>query len=161
MHARTTAERTGREHHYAWVPVEDLTLLSLIDGENRLVVTARRHSVPGQAERWFDLRFDAAASPFVGVVTDTVTETDLTFFKSLLEGMTVPGEVVFGDERAAELILALEPQVGGPAGAFVVEVRLTPSAADPWPSLRWLLSNQRPFWDDAASAIQSLLEDSD
>lgn len=134
------------------VATEVSTLLSLMDGENRLLVTCVPHPVPGQAERWFDVRFDAKAFPFAGVVTDTITETDLTWWRGLLEALAAPGEIVLGGERAAELVLAVERQVGSDDESYVVKVRLTPSADDPWPCLRWLLHNQPAFWTEAATS---------
>jgi hypothetical protein len=138
-------------------PVESTVLLALEGKGDSLQVTARPHVVAGQEERWFDLEITAVGHPFRGTVTDIVTATDLAFWRDIVARLTAPGEVVLGDERAAELCLRVEPQVGGEPGRWVVEASLTPCADDPIPSLRWLIFDQRPFVEDLVRALDRVL----
>jgi hypothetical protein len=136
---------------------EPATLVLLESKGDRLRVTARQHVVPGQDESWFDIEFTATGHPFAGVVTDVVTATDLEFWRHNVGRLAAPGEVVFGVERAAELVLRVEDQVGGEPGSWTVQVTLTPSADDPYPSLTWLLFDQRPFVEDFVRALDGVL----
>lgn len=137
--------------------IEPVVLVSLEAHGDRLRITAHRRPIGGQDEDWFDLQIEAVGHPFHGTVTDIVTATDLAFFRGNVKRLTSPGEVVLGGGRAAELCLRVEPQVGGEAGRWVVEVTLTPHGDDPYPSLRWLLFDQRPFVDDLVRAIDGLI----
>ena len=73
-----------------------------------------------------------------------------------LRAMSVPGRLVVGGDRAAELTIETEAQDGGPSGAIAVEVSLT-GGGEPWPRLTWLLFDQQPFWNDAADALDDLI----
>lgn len=134
-----------------------MIVLSLGTGGNRLVMSACPHRVPGQEERWFDVTIEAVGHPFAGKVEQIMTEGDLAFFRDNLARLTTPGEVVLGGERALELRLTIEDQIGGDPGRCVVEVALTPSGDDPYPVLRWLLHDQEPFATNAVAAIEELL----
>jgi hypothetical protein len=138
-------------------PNEPTTLLILESNGDRLSITARQHVVPGKGESWFDIEFAAAGHPFAGVVTDVVTATDLRFWRHNVGRLAAPGEVVLGDERAAELTLRVEAQAGGEPGSWAVQVTLTPSADNPYPSLTWLLFDQRPFVEDLVRALDGVL----
>ncbi|MDP1794353.1 MAG: hypothetical protein Q8K63_09485 [Acidimicrobiales bacterium] len=131
------------------------TILSLGDDGNGVTVTASPHPVPGQAERLFDVRIEAAAHPFSGAVEQTFLEDDLSLLRQHLRALTVPGEVVFGGDRAARLRLVVEKQEPGPG--LVVEAELTPSGDDPLPLLRWLIFNQDAFVQRGVEAIDALL----
>ena len=138
-------------------PNEAATLLLLESKGDRLCVTARPHVVPGQDQSWFDVEFTAVGHPFAGVVTDVVMATDLEFWRHNVGRLAAPGEVVLGGERAAELVLRVEGQVGGEPGSWAVQVTLTPSADDPYPTLTWLLFDQRPFVEAFVRALDGVL----
>lgn len=120
-------------------------------------VAARLQLIAGSDERHVEVRFTCLAHPFMGEFTDLILEADLAFFSDNLSRLTVPGEVVLGGERAAELRLKVGEQSGGSPGALAVEVTITPSADADVPSLRYVVFDQLPFADAARAAIRELL----
>lgn len=132
----------------------DVVLLRLEGNGDHLIVGATRHQPPGDVGL-VDLVIEVAAHPFRGEVRQTVMVEDLGFLAGNLRRMTPSGELVFGGQRMLELCLATEPQSRG--DGYVVEVSLTPSGDDPFPSIRYLLFDQQPFGADAADAIDRLL----
>lgn len=134
--------------------VGETVLLDLRALGDHLVVTARRHSSPGD-EQPIDLMIDVAAHPFSGVVRQLVMAADLTFFADNLRRLGSRGEVVLGGDRMVELRLAVEPQEG--REGQVVDATVTPSSDDPYPTLRFLIFDQPPFAEAAAAAIDRLL----
>ncbi len=132
-------------------------LLALESSGDSVRISLQPHVVAGQQEPWFDLEITAVGHPFRGTVTDIVTATDLADWRDRVAGLTAPGEVVLGGGRAAELRLRVEAQIGPEPGRWAVEAELTPSADDPYPTLRWLIFDQRPFVDDLLDALARVL----
>lgn len=133
-------------------------VMTLSFGEDRLTfsVTPQPVVVPGDTPT-YAVVIEARAWPFSGRVEEVFLADDLRFFAMNLERMTVPGEVVFGGERMVELVLSVEPQVGGAAERLVLEASLT-GTADQWPRLTMLLFDQGPFWVDSASRLRRLVD---
>ena len=136
---------------------EPVIVLALEALGDRLAISARRRAIAGQDEDWYDLEIEAVAHPFRGTISELVMASDLARFRDSAAQLTVPGAVVLGGDRAAELRLGVEPQVGGEAGRWVVEVTLTPHGDDPYPLIQWLLFDQRPFAEDLVAAIDALI----
>lgn len=147
----------GATRQYPVVTSRSAIVLDLLGAGSRLRVSVEcaERGVDGSSA--YEVRCEATAPPFTGTVTDLLLPDDLRFFATNLRRLAAPGSVILGGERAAELRLEVEKQVGGQAGRLVVEVHLTPSGDDPWPSLRWLIFDQEPFWSDAAAALESLV----
>jgi hypothetical protein len=111
---------------------------------------------PSYFDRWFNCRIAVTAQPFAGVLETVFTDEDLIEFADTLDQLDPAGEAVLGGDRAAELRLVVEPQLGGAEGALAVECSLTPSGDDPYPSLRWLIFDVRPFAARAARHLRTL-----
>ena len=111
---------------------------------------------PSHVERWFHLRVAVTAPPFAGVLETIVTDDDLVAFAEALDRLDPEGDATLGGDRAAELRLVVEAQVGGDPGALVVECSLTPQGDDPYPQLRWLIFGVRPFGAAAAGRLRAL-----
>jgi hypothetical protein len=87
---------------------------------------------------------------------DDFTEEDFIEVADVLGLLDPVGEVTLGGDRAAELVLIVERQVNGADGALAVECCLTPSGDDPYPSLRWLIFDVKPFADRTAEQLRRL-----
>lgn len=114
------------------------------------------HPRPGYVERWFDCRIAVDAHPFAGVLETVFTDEDLTQFADTLDRLDPAGEAILGGDRAAELRLVVEPQLGGAEGALAVECTLTPHGDDPYPQIRWLIFDVRPFSASTAEHLRTL-----
>jgi hypothetical protein len=66
-------------------------------------------------------------------------DEQLLDFADALDVLDPVDEAVLGGDRAAELRLLVEHQMGGRAGLLAVECSLTPSGDDPNPYLRWII----------------------
>lgn len=64
--------------------------------------------------------------------------------------------MVLGGNRAAEVVIKIERQVGGSDGTVTLEISVTSSGDDPWPLLRFLIADVTPFWNETASRIDGL-----
>ena len=131
-------------------------LLELGRTGQSLSLSASTRSVPGDTPL-VELAFDVKAHPFVGRFTDVVMLEDLEFFRDNVARLTVPGGVVFGGGRMAELRLDLEPQAGGAQGGIAVEVTILPNG-DQWPRLSYLIFDVQPFHQDLADALARFVE---
>jgi hypothetical protein len=95
---------------------------------------------PSYFDRWFDCRVIVEASPFGGTLETIFTDEQLLAFADAVDGLDPVGQAVLGGDRAPDLRLVVENQIGGRQGALAVECFLTPSGDDPYPRLRWLIS---------------------
>ena len=125
---------------------QNIELLALGTPDNSLRVGARpaTRPLPGN-ELWFEVRIEAEAHPFSGVMEETFPSSALVEWSGTLE-KEPPARYVLGGWRAAELTLEVEPPEGAQQGQqLVVEVTLVRSGDDPWPLLRYLIFNVEPF----------------
>lgn len=114
------------------------------------------HPRPSHFDRWFDMRIAVRAHPFAGVLEATFTDEDLTAFADALDRLEPAGEATLGSDRAPELRLVVEEQIGRHEGALAVECSLTPSGDDPYPFLRWLMFDVQPFAARTAERLREL-----
>jgi hypothetical protein len=110
-------------------------------------------------EGWFDVTYEASAHPFAGTVADALFEEDLVGWAKALQELSLPGVVILGGGRAAELRLEIESQERGDGSHWVVEVTLVRSGDDPWPQLRYLIFDVEPFTERAIAAVDDLLRE--
>lgn len=112
---------------------------------------------PSYFDRWFDCCIEVASHPFAGTLVTIFTDEELVQFAEALAGLDPTGEAVLGGNRAAELRLAVEEQVGGERPALSVECSLTPSGDDPSPLLHYLIFDVQPFAATAAEHLRRLV----
>jgi hypothetical protein len=104
-------------------------------------------------EAAFEAIYDAEAHPFVGTVRDALLMSDLQAWRESLTRRQLPGDVILGGGRAAELRLHLEAARDG----WTAEVRLRHSGDDPWPELRYQVLRVAPFIEASLVAVRELL----
>lgn len=109
------------------------------------------------AQDWAETEIVCDALPFAGTVRDALLIEDLSNWSTALRDFRAPGRLVLGGDRAAEVTLDVEYQVGGAPGIWAVEVNVVRSGDDPWPALRYLIFDVEPFVDGAAAAADALL----
>jgi len=93
-------------------------------GQRLLVVSG------GDAQMW-DAWITVEAYPFSGVITTTLTADDIAQYRSALDDFHALGRATLGGDRAPEITLVRE--------ADVVEVQVTVSGDDPWPTIKYLI----------------------
>ena len=126
-------------------------------GAGLRVVASRREQAGTTDDPWFDVAISVDAFPFSATVSTIFTLVDLQdWADSMRSTAGLPRRVVLGGDRAAELLIDVEHQVGGEDGALALEVSVTPSGDDPYPWLRYLIFDVSPFWDEAAARIDAL-----
>lgn len=126
-------------------------------GTSLSVVATRRESVGPTDDPWFDVAISVEALPFTGTIKTIFTLAELReWADSLRSPANLPRRVVLGGDRAAELLIDIEHQIGGAEDALALEVSVTPSGDDPDPYLRYLIFNASPFWNEAAAKIDAL-----
>lgn len=133
-------------------------LLNVAGGGSRLRVTAVPHPVPGvDDDPWFDTAIAVDAYPFAGTVETIFTLNDFRdWARALRRGDELPRQVVLGGNRAAEVVIDIQRQVGGTKDAIALEISVTPSGDDPWPLIRFLVFDVAPFWNETATRIDDL-----
>lgn len=106
---------------------------------------------------WFDAAISVDARPFAGTIDTIFTLSD---FRDWAESMRsvdeLPHRAVLGGNRAAEVLINIERQIGGPEDSLALEVSVTPSGDDPFPYLRFLIFDVAPFWEEAAARVDKL-----
>ena len=121
-------------------------------------ITASPHPVAGVTDDpWFDTAIAVDAYPFSGTIETIFTLSDFQDWAvALRTSEDLPQQIVLGGNRAAEVVMDVERQVGGASDAIVVEVSVTPSGDDPWPLIRFLVFDVAPFWNDTAARVDAL-----
>jgi hypothetical protein len=90
----------------------------------------------GAAEMW-DAWITVEAYPFSGVIKTVLTTDDIAQYRSALRDFDVHGRAVLGGHRPPEVTLVREDDV--------IEVQVTPSGDDPWPTIKYLIFlNRQP-----------------
>lgn len=82
---------------------------------------------------WREASIEVQAHPFAGTIETVLSGEDIQEYDSLAR-MFTDGQrdhVILGGDRAAEIILQRDDET--------VEVSVTPSGADPWPLLSFLI----------------------
>ena len=87
--------------------------------------------VSGGAAKMWDAWITVEAYPFSGVIKTILTPDDLAQYRSALRDFDIHGRATLGGNRAPEVTLVRE--------ADVVEVQVTPSGDDPWPTIKYLI----------------------
>ena len=107
------------------------------------------------------MSYEVEAHPFSGTLEGGLLLDDLKKWRAQLKRFTTPSVLRLGGDRAAELQLHVDDQVGGTPGRWAVEVRLVQSGDDPWPEIRYLIFDVEPFTAAALELVTSVLgEDS-
>lgn len=75
---------------------------------------------------------------FSGQFETVYFDEDLIAFKNKLEKLRIPGTVVLGGNRCAEIIFDMSKQIGGNQGALAITVSASPFGDDPFPKLTFL-----------------------
>lgn len=133
------------------------TLLAIGEAGASLTVVARRQAPRSPVEPGFDTEITVDAFPFGGTLETTFTMTDLREWSERLSGLTAgTGRVVLGGDRAAELVVEAELQVGGDPDLRSICVNVTPSGDDPYPALRYLIFDVPPSWSEIGSRLEAL-----
>lgn len=97
------------------------------------------------------------AFPFGGTLKTTFTTIELREWNERLSRLDRgAGRVVVGGDRAAELVIEAEVQVGGGPDLRAICVYVTPSGDDPYPALRYLIFDVPPSWSEIGSRIDGL-----
>lgn len=138
--------------------MESATTLMSIEGTGgSLTVTVRRQETKSSDEPWFDTEIAAEAFPFAGTLRTLFTLSDLREWGEALNGLDAgTGRILLGGDRAAELAIEAEAQVGGPPDKVALSIDMTPSGDDPYPRLTYLLFDVPPSWSDVGSVISAL-----
>jgi hypothetical protein len=84
----------------------------------------------GPTELW-DAWILVEAYPFSGVIRTTLTQDDVAKYRSALSDFDRIGRTTLGGHRA--------PQIDLTRDGDVIEVGVTPSGDDPWPTIRYLI----------------------
>jgi hypothetical protein len=135
--------------------VELLTLGAT--GASLRISASRRQMVGIIEDPWFDASISVDAYPFAGTIDTIFTLSDLKEWAESMRSIDeLPHRAVLGGNRAAEVLIDIERQIGGLEGALALEVSVTPSGDDPNPYLRFLIFDVTPFWDEAAARIDGL-----
>lgn len=110
---------------------QELELVAL----SALRIKVRPDIYPDASPREFDSVIECNTGIFNGVVNTVFFDDDLLAFKEQLEVLQVPGSVVLGGDRCAEVAFEVDHQEGGTPGSLAMEVSVTACGDDPWPRL--------------------------
>ncbi len=105
----------------------------------------------------FGVSYEVEAHPFSGILESALLLDDLKKWRSQLTSFATPSVLRLGGDRAAELQLHVDDQVGGTPGRWAVEVRLVQSGDDPWPEIRYLIFEVEPFTTEALVLVTALI----
>lgn len=141
--------------HSAVVQESELVLLDVGIPGNSLALSIRPYADLLQSlQPWYHMTIRVEAAPFAGTLETTFTRKDLHLWAEQLRLLAAPpARAVLGGDRALELVLECEKQIGGPDGADVLEVQVTPSGDDPYPWLRYLIFDVQKAWEEVAAAV--------
>jgi hypothetical protein len=107
----------------------------------------------------FNVSYQVEAHPFSGILEGGLLIDQLQEWRAQLTRFGAPGALRLGGDRAAELQLHVDDQVGGHPGRWAVEVRLVQSGDDRWPEIRYLIFDVEPFTTEALDAITAFLKE--
>ena len=106
-------------------PASAVALLDIGSDGQRLIVLSG-----GSAEMW-DAWILVEAYPFSGLIQTTLTQDDVAAYRSAIADFAQSGRARLGGHRA--------PQIDLSRDGDVIQVEVTPSGDDPWPTVRYLI----------------------
>jgi hypothetical protein len=94
------------------------------DGQRLRVVAA---GPAGLRDAWIEVE----AYPFSGTIKTVLTEDDISQYRSAMQDFAAVGRAILGGHRAPQIELEREGDT--------IEVTVTASGDDPWPTIRYLI----------------------
>lgn len=137
---------------------EPVVLLSVEQLGSSIEVIVRRIDMKAPVEPDFDTSIAVRAFPFTGTLETQFMLAQLHDWAEDLAGLDQGiGRVALGGNRAALLTIEAFAQKGGPtAGRVVLDITLTPSEDDPYPTLNYLIHDVSPTWADTIARAKTL-----